>query len=148
VRLAASVLVLVLTALVASGVASGTTPCEQQVLRDWGDNGRIDGVYPLPCYQAAIDELPMDVRDYTDAAEVIERALTAALRSAPDVADDAEDGDVRALAGPAPVGSTASQAPVALVLVGALGAAGLAAAGLGYAVHRRRGTTGDQPPGG
>ena len=55
----------------------------ERVIADWSDNGRIDGVYALDCYQAAIDAIPVDLRDYTNAADVISRALTEASRQDP-----------------------------------------------------------------
>ena len=48
--------------------------CGQAVLSDWSD-GRIDRTYPDPCYQAAIDGMPEDLRAYTTAKEDISRAL-------------------------------------------------------------------------
>ena len=68
-------------ALVAfTGTATAATPCAQRVIDDWSDNGRIDRVYRLQCYEEAIDGIPVDLRDYTNAADVIGRALTAAAR--------------------------------------------------------------------
>ena len=75
-----TVLVLSATAGVLSGCgAFGGTPaaeqaCGETVIVDWAD-GRIDGTYPDPCYKAAIDELPEDVRAYTTAKDEISRAL-------------------------------------------------------------------------
>jgi hypothetical protein len=48
--------------------------CGTAVLADWTD-GRIDRTYPDPCYLAAIDVLPEDVRAYTSAKDDISRAL-------------------------------------------------------------------------
>jgi hypothetical protein len=48
--------------------------CGQDVLRDWAD-GRIDRAYPDTCYQAAIDEMPEDLRAYSTAKDDIARAL-------------------------------------------------------------------------
>jgi hypothetical protein len=48
--------------------------CGKAVLADWTD-GRIDDTYPDPCYLAAIDVLPEDVRAYTSAKDDISRAL-------------------------------------------------------------------------
>jgi hypothetical protein len=70
----------VLVALSLAGTAAAATPCGKKVLADWFDNGRIDRLYPLHCYEEAIDAIPPDIRDYADAEEVISRALTAALR--------------------------------------------------------------------
>ena len=74
--------VLVVSAIV--GVLSGCggfdgTPaaeqaCGEAVLVDWAD-GRIDRTYADTCYQAAIKELPEDVRAYTTAKDDISRAL-------------------------------------------------------------------------
>lgn len=64
--------------------SSANMPCGDRVLADWYDNGRVDRVYRLSCYEEAIAAMPTDIRDYTNAAEVIERALqSAARRSAP-----------------------------------------------------------------
>ena len=48
--------------------------CGKAVLTDWAD-GRIDRTYPDPCYEAAIDTMPEDVRAYTTAKDDIARAL-------------------------------------------------------------------------
>jgi len=76
-------LVLVLGAVASLSFASAagaTTKCGQQVLADWYDNGRIDKLYPLNCYEEAIDGIPDDIGPYVDAEEVITRALQGALR--------------------------------------------------------------------
>src|SRR4249919_2753042 len=65
--------------LAVSRPAGAATPCGKKVLGDWFDNGRIDRLYPLNCYEEAIDAIPPDLRDYADAEDVITRALQAAL---------------------------------------------------------------------
>ena len=65
--------------LAGAATAAATSKCGEQVLADWFDNGRIDRLYPLHCYEEAIDAIPNDIRDYADAEEVISRALQAAL---------------------------------------------------------------------
>ena len=50
------------------------TPCWKTLLNDWYD-GRIDGTYPLHCYQDALKHLPSDVATYSSARDDIERAL-------------------------------------------------------------------------
>ena len=67
-------------ALSTADPASAATACGKKVLADWFDNGRIDRLYPLNCYEEAIDAIPDDLRDYADAEDVITRALQAALR--------------------------------------------------------------------
>jgi hypothetical protein len=70
--------------LVATAPAASAAPsCGRQVIDDWYDNGRVDGTYPLHCYDDAIEILPRDVRDYSSAKEDIERALQAKLRNEP-----------------------------------------------------------------
>ena len=114
--------------------AGAATPCAERVIADWSDNGRIDGVYALECYEAAIDAIPVDLRDYTNAADVIARALTVASRQ-----DRAERRrPVRALrpleAVPAADTSSASSVPLPLILVVVVSVLVLAA-GLGGPPH-------------
>ena len=52
--------------------ASALDDCGQRVIRDWYSGGRVDKLYPLPCYRAAIRALPDDVLQYTDADAAIE----------------------------------------------------------------------------
>ena len=68
-----------LTAALPAG-ATSTDACAQRVIRDWYDGGRVDGVYPLRCYRAAITALPEDVLQYSDARSEIERALAYAAQ--------------------------------------------------------------------
>jgi hypothetical protein len=77
-------LVLVLSAVASLSFASAAgaaTKCGQKVLADWYDNGRIDRLYPLNCYEEAIDAIPDDIGPYVDAADVITRALQGAMRN-------------------------------------------------------------------
>jgi hypothetical protein len=90
VRAVASLAVSVaLAALASASTTTAATPCDQQVLSDWFADGRVDRAYPLECYQVAVESLPSDLRDYTNAQEEIERALQSAARSG---APDARDG--------------------------------------------------------
>lgn len=67
--------------LASASAAAAAPPCDQQVLSDWFADGRVDRAYRLECYQVAVDSLPSDLRDYTNAQEEIERALQSAARS-------------------------------------------------------------------
>jgi hypothetical protein len=58
--------------------AGALQDCGQRVIRDWYSGGRVDKLYPLPCYREAIRSLPDDVMQYTDAGAAIERALESA----------------------------------------------------------------------
>jgi hypothetical protein len=146
--------------------------CGDQVLEDWADDGRIDGVYDLQCYQDAIADIPADIRDYANAEEIISRALSAAA------AGDDEDGSGsggtggsggstggsggseqpgREPSGPVdspgggsggsevtPTVSTSdpSSIPIPLLLLALMSLALLGAGGLGY-LSRRRNVTAD-----
>jgi hypothetical protein len=53
--------------------------CYNALIQDWYD-GRIDKTYPVHCYQDALKHLPQDVKTYSDAYDVISRALADATR--------------------------------------------------------------------
>ena len=135
------------------------------MLNDWYDNGRIDRLYPLHCYEEAIDAIPADIRDYADAEEVISRALQGALRGelTPGGQDPTPGDDNSRPAGtPSGGGSSggsggsssgsgtgseatpdintsgASSVPIPLVVLGGMSLALLAAGGLGYLSRRRQ----------
>jgi hypothetical protein len=124
-------IVVALSVCMLSGVAQAAPTCESQVLRDWSRDGRIDRVYQLPCYEDAIDLLPTDLRDYTDAEDVIERALASAIRQG--VRDTAEPNGT-------PVAADRADASPSMLLaaLGGLSLALLAAGGLAYLSRRRR----------
>ena len=154
-------------ALSLSGTAAAATPCGKKVLADWFDNGRIDRLYPLHCYEEAIDAIPNDIRDYADAEEVISRALQSALRGelAPGGCDPSPDGSANDCVGGSGSGGTCgkggsggtdggssgnaqtapevdtsgpSSVPVPLLVLGGLSLALLAAGALGYVSRRRQ----------
>ena len=60
------------------------TPCYQQVIDDWFDDGRVNKIYPLPCYPEAIKNLPPDVLIYGNAEDEIGRAWAYAKQGKPD----------------------------------------------------------------
>ncbi len=131
-----------LAVLASAGSAAAATPCAQRVIDDWADNGRIDRVYPLPCYEEAIDGIPVDLRDYTNAADVIGRALTAAAR-----VGNGGDGAGGAGAGDSAAGteaaasidtSGASDLPRALLVLVGVSLVVLAAGAAGHLSRRRR----------
>lgn len=76
---------LVLAALAAMAVlALGASPalsanCGRQIIDDWFKDGRVDKIYALHCYDDALEQLPNDVRTYSDAPQAIKRALQQAL---------------------------------------------------------------------
>jgi hypothetical protein len=169
-------LVLALSAvstLVVASPANAATACGKKVLADWFDNGRVDRLYPLNCYEEAIDAIPDDIRDYADAEEVITRALQAALRGelapggrdptpndddpsdgngsgggADDGSDDGSGGTGSGdnpQAAPGVDTSGPSSIPIPLLVLGGMSIALLAAGGLGYLSRRRAAALPDDP---
>jgi hypothetical protein len=158
---------LVLAALVSllafAGPAAAAQSCGRQVIDDWYDNGRVDGTYPIHCYDDAIEALPRDVRDYSSAKEDIQRAMTAALRGedAPPARTDPSPDDEPA-AGPGGPGDepptttpepippdegpevaptvdqdeSASSVPIPLLILAALALLLVAGGSAGYLVRR------------
>ncbi len=61
--------------------AAAKTPCWRQVINDWLDNDRIDGTYPLRCYQDAIRHVPNDLKQYSSIEEDIMAARLQLVRS-------------------------------------------------------------------
>ena len=101
-RLLALIAVLALSASsLPGGEPGGRAACSERVLADWFDNGRIDRVYALQCYEEAIDALPTDIRDYTD-AEDVDRPRADERGPAASPAPPAAAGACRALAAAAP----------------------------------------------
>jgi hypothetical protein len=72
----------VISALVgiSAPAASAARPCWKDLVDDyWADN-RVDKVYPISCYRDAMEALPSDVKQYSDAQDDLRRALLAAIR--------------------------------------------------------------------
>jgi hypothetical protein len=65
-----------------AATAAPTSKCWLQVVNDWLDNNRVDGIYAIPCYTQAIQHLNAypDVQNYSSATDDIQRALLAAIR--------------------------------------------------------------------
>jgi hypothetical protein len=110
--------------------SAAAASCRQQVIDDWSADGRVDRVYPLECYHAAIGSLPPDIRDYTDATDSIERALTLAVRAKRGTPEPS------APRTPAVATSASGEIPLSLMGVAGLAAALLTAGALGYTSRR------------
>jgi hypothetical protein len=73
----------VIAAVASPGAANATSaspaivPCWTLLLNDWYD-GKINKIYPIPCYSAAIKHLPSDLRIYGSAKDDILAARAAA----------------------------------------------------------------------
>jgi hypothetical protein len=118
--------------------ATAAVACRQQVIDDWSDNGRVDRVYPLECYLEAIEAMPPDIRDYSDASDTIGRALQTALRAKGRTGASPRSA-LRSLAAAEPVDPSGSATlPLPLVALGAFGATALAAGALGFGARRVR----------
>jgi hypothetical protein len=149
--------VLVLGAVPAAGVspAGAATPCGKKIVDDWFDNGRIDRLYPLACYQQGIDAIPRDILDYADAQDVITRALQAAVhdkldpRTKPARTDPKSPVSTDPVAAPDIGTSDSSSVPIPLLVLSGMSIVLVAAGGMGYVSRRRRAeqsaddTTGD-----
>lgn len=133
---AALALIVLVAAWLAFGAATGVAAaCRQQVIQDWSDNGRIDRVYPLRCYEQAMRTMPPEIRDYSDAPEVIDRALTLAVRQRGGMRQDALPA-TRAVAASATHTAETTAIPTSLYVLGALALSALALGGVGYVGHR------------
>ena len=71
-------------ALAPTAGAGRLDACAQRVIIDWYSGGRVDDVYPLACYRAALRALPADVLQYSNADQDIRRALAFARRGRSD----------------------------------------------------------------
>ena len=63
---------------VPSGTSVGDRPAE--AVPTSSHNGTVDGTYTPTCYQAALRQVPEDLRDYTNIEDVITAALQRSLR--------------------------------------------------------------------
>ena len=129
------------------GVASAAT-CWKELVNDyWADN-RVDRTYPISCYREAMEKLPRDVQEYSDAQDDLRRALLAAIRDerdsgggfsgesgttepTPQVDDNASQGFFREVIdklGP----KNADSIPVPLLVLGTIALLLLGAAGVSY----------------
>jgi hypothetical protein len=156
----------VLAALSLAGPAAASA-CGDKILADWFDNGRVDRLYPLHCYEEAIDSIPADIRDYADAEDVISRALQAAVggKLAPG-GPDPTPGDGNSGGGNGSNGGSGgngsggtngeavgavdtsgpSSVPIPLIVLGGMSLALLAAGALGYFSRRRQAAAADDDP--
>jgi hypothetical protein len=120
-------------ALVLTSPAPAASSCATRVLRDWSDDGHVASKYSLPCYEEAIEALPTDLRDYTNAEDVITRALTSAARAV------GEEGSATTPAASTPAVVSADRTPPrTLVAAGSVAALLLGAGAAGHVLRRRR----------
>ena len=134
------VLVGVVVALLASfpSNAMGASTCAGAVVVDWSEDGHVDGVYPLSCYEAAIRELPPDVRDYSTASDEINRALAVAV-------NQPKRSGKSSVVGQAARAAAASEGPnslpTPLLALGGISLLVFGAGAAGYVARRLRGAS-------
>jgi hypothetical protein len=147
--------------------------CAEQIVADWYGDGRVDKIFPLPCYQQAIRSLPVDVLDYSNAKEDILRALAYARKDKPDPGPSGGSTDpgggtgTSTDGGPTGTGpdggsgdpgeetsasdavdtSGPSSVPIPLLILGGLALLLLAAGGAGYVSRRAQARRNGGPPG-
>jgi len=148
-----TVLTFLLAAVVAivPATASAAT-CWKELVNDyWADN-RVDRTYPISCYREAMEKLPRDVQEYSDAQDDLRRALLAAIRDERDsgggYSDPSQQEDTGTVAaasddGDGPSGffaqvieklgpKNADSIPVPLLVLGSLALLLIGAAGVSY----------------
>jgi hypothetical protein len=151
-----------LAALASAPALAKQKTCAEQIVDDWYDNQRVDKLYPIHCYREAIDGLPLDIKDYSDAQDAILRAL--AYRQANEHDPGAGNGSIKpigyrntadrviALGDPntnasGPSASTAgpSSVPIPLIVLAGLAGLLLIAGGAGYVARRLQARRGGPP---
>jgi hypothetical protein len=138
-------------------------PCYEQVIGDWFDDGRVNKIYPLPCYPEAIKNLPPDLLIYGNAEDEIGRAWAYAKQGKPDPGGEgptsAETGttgsgtsktgtdtaatDITETDTTATDTSGPSSVPIPLLVLGGLAVILLAAGSAGYLRRRMNGDADD-----
>ena len=88
-------LILVVAALAIPGQAQAARPCWKDLVDDYWADFRVDKVYPVNCYRDAMNSLPRDVDEYSDAQDDLRRALLDAIRDQRDsgTPDQGDEGD-------------------------------------------------------
>jgi hypothetical protein len=172
--LAVALALLGVIALSTPVAASAKQPCWKDVLDDWYPDGRIDGSYSQACYRAADQNLPQDLRDYSDLPNAIARAR---LRDVRDSRVENDDRFPQSVGGAGPVDerdddgsggggnsgdgaigealdqlgpSSADSAPIPLLILAGLALLLVAAGGAGVLTRRiqaRRARVDGPPPG-
>lgn len=140
--------------------------CAEQIVDDWYDNQRVDKLYPEHCYREAIDGLPLDIKDYSNAQDAILRALAYRQAGRPDPGPNGQGdikpiawrhtADVTAVVDPGSTQTTAegnqpstagpSSVPIPLIVLAGLAGLLLVAGGAGYVARRVQSRRGGPPP--
>jgi hypothetical protein len=137
--LALTLLAGVIAILAFASPAAAATPCGAKVAEDWRDNSRIDGIYPLHCYEEGIEAIPAEIRDYSNAEEVIRNAYLSAggrdsIGGPPGKTPSSPNPP---LAAPNVDTSASSQVPLPVIVLGAMSILLVASGAFGYLSRRR-----------
>jgi hypothetical protein len=140
---------------IAAPAATAAQPCWKALVNDyWADN-RVDRVYPISCYREAMEKLPSDVQEYSDAQDDLRRALLLAIRDTRDSGGaEFQSADDESTAAPAPADDSgggkggfitevlsklgpknADSVPVPLLVLAAIAFLLCSAAGVSYAAR-------------
>lgn len=132
-RVALTLATAAVLAAVAAPAGSAARPCWQVLVDDWAD-GAISNLYPISCYRQALQNMPEDVRLYSNASDEINRALAgqAVKRS---VASGVKPGGGQPVT--AAVVPTHDRSGAPLILVASLVALLTLAASGGYLARRK-----------
>ena len=169
-------LILVVVAASAAATFGVTTAhasaCSSALIRDWYNDGRIDGTYPVHCYREALKDIPEDQLVYGTLRDDLTRALQLVVAKhhgnitpntmipgsgggdGPSSSDGSSSGQhdqgffhwLAKKVGP----NSANSVPIPLLVLGGLALALVAAAAISYGTRRYQAKKGasDPPPGG
>ena len=168
------ILVVVAAAAAAAfGVSTAhASACSSALIRDWYNDGRIDGTYPVHCYREALKDIPEDQLVYGTLRDDLTRALQLVVAehhghitpntmipgagggSGPTSGDGSSSGKhdegffhwLAKKVGP----NSANSVPVPLLVLGGLALALVAAAAISYGARRYQAkkAASDPPPSG
>lgn len=143
-----------LAVLAIPAAAQAKEPCWKELVNDYWADFRVDKVYPITCYRDAMEALPDDVSQYSDAQDDLRRALLDAIRGqrADGVFVPPSDEDDEPAAGAAGSGDdgckgffcevierigpkNADSVPVPMLILGGIAVLLLGAAGTSYAAR-------------
>jgi hypothetical protein len=133
-------LIVLVVALAMGGPASAAKPCWREVVDEWTTKQRVSTTHPITCYDQALDNLPRDLADYTDAYDQIANARQDALQD-----DRRPQGPVAGAGDDDPGGSgplvgvgngDSSSIPLPLIILAALAGLLMAAGGAGLVARK------------
>jgi hypothetical protein len=165
------ILVVVAAAAAATfGVSTAhASACSSALIRDWYNDGRIDGTYPVHCYREALKDIPEDQLVYGTLRDDLNRALASVIAEhhgnitpntpVPPGGGGGDDNSSGSTSGKHDKGlfhwlaktigpNSANSVPVPLLVLGGLALALIAAAAISYGARRYQAkkAASDPPP--